>query len=158
MESVNVVEKGGLKLKDILCSKNLNVRKKHVGVRWGYETCKDRPTIKVYEGKTGRSARLRGAEHLKQLENKSEKSVLFKHKMAVHQHEEVKFKMEITGKFKDALSRQANEAIRISMRPNHELLNSKSEFNHPPTARVVVERKNKFTNPVCGTAQPTIIQ
>ena len=78
--------------------------------------------------------------------------------MAVHQHEEVKFKMEITGKFKDALSRQANEAIRISMRPNHELLNSKSEFNHPPTARVVVERKNKFTNPVCGTAQPTIIQ
>ena len=57
-----------------------------------------------------------------------------------------------------ASSRQANEAIRISMRPNHELLNSKSEFNHQPTARVLVKRKNKFTNPVCGTAQPTIVQ
>ena len=56
--------------------------------------------------------------------------------------------MEITKKFKDALSRQANEAVRIFNRPDHELLNSKSEFNHPPLARVVVERKRKLQ---CGT-------
>ena len=52
--------------------------------------------------------------------------------------------MEITQKFKDALSRQANEAVRIYSRPDHELLNSKAEFNHPPLARVVVEKNNKW--------------
>ena len=49
--------------------------------------------------------------------------------------------MEITQNFKDALTRQANEAVRIYSRPDNELLNSKSEFNHPPLARIVVERK-----------------
>jgi hypothetical protein len=65
--------------------------------------------------------------------------------MNVHENEEVKFEMEITKKFKDALSRQANEAVRIFSRPDNELLNSKSEFNHPPLARVVVEKKNKYS-------------
>ena len=49
--------------------------------------------------------------------------------------------MEITKKFKDALSRQANEAVRIFNRSSDQLLNSKAEFNHPPLARVVVEKK-----------------
>ena len=79
----------------------------------------------MYEGETGRSARTRGAEHLKELEKKKEKSVLFKHKMSEHKTENVKFQMEITQKFKDALTRQANEAVRIFSRPDHELLNSK---------------------------------
>ena len=74
--------------------------------------------------------------------------------MTTHKNENVKFKMEITGHFKDALTRQANEAVRISSRPAHELLNSKSEFNHPPTARVIVEKKKKNSNLGCGTAQP----
>jgi DNA-binding sugar fermentation-stimulating protein len=97
--------------------------------------------VKVYEGETGRSARTRGAEHLKELEKKKEKSVLFKHKMSDHKHETVKFQMQITKKFEDALTRQADEAVRIYSRPASESLNSKSEFNHPPHARVVVERK-----------------
>ena len=37
---------------------------------------KERDIVKVYEGETGRSARLRGAEHLKDFEKKREKSVL----------------------------------------------------------------------------------
>ena len=64
--------------------------------------------------------------------------------MTAHEHKQVKFWMEITDKFKNALSRQANEAVRISSRPVNQLLNSKSEFNHPPTARVVVEKKKYF--------------
>ena len=48
--------------------------------------------------------------------------------------------MEITGVFSDALSRQADEAVRIHARKNEELMNSKSEFNHPPIARVVVQK------------------
>ena len=171
-ERIKIVEKGGLKIKDILGSKNpfktLNCEEKtcplcmesemvhiqpeekkiscstnNVGYRWLCLTCKERDIIKVYEGETGRSARLRGAEHLKDLEKKRDKSVLLKHKISDHPHENVKFKMEITKKFTDALTRQANEAVRIFSRPSHQTLNSKSEFNHPPLNRVVVEKKKK---------------
>jgi hypothetical protein len=170
-ERIKIEEKGGLKMKDILCSKNpfpkmtclqktcpLCTTSQHVevnteevkipcntnniGYRWICLTCKERNKVKVYEGETGRSARTRGAEHLKELEKKKEKSVLFKHKMSDHKHENVKFQMQITKKFKDALTRQADEAVRIYSRPASESLNSKSEFNHPPHARVVVERKH----------------
>ena len=48
--------------------------------------------------------------------------------------------MEITVFFKDPLTRQADEAVRIHGRKNTELMNSKSEFNHPPIARVVVKK------------------
>ena len=106
----------------IPCSTNI------VGYRWLCLTCKEKDKIKVYDGETGRSSRLRGSEHLKDLEKKRDKSVLYKHKMSDHPHEYVKFKMEITNKFKDALTRQANEAVRIFSRPSHETLNSKSEF------------------------------
>ena len=41
--------------------------------------------------------------------------------MTTHKNETVKFKMEITSQFKDALTRQSNEAIRISSRPSDEL-------------------------------------
>ena len=74
-------------------------------------------------------------------------NMLYKHKILEHKHEEVDFKMEITGIFRDALTRQAEEAVRIKSRKNSELMNSKSQFNHPPIARVVVEgRKSKNNN------------
>ena len=102
-----------------------------MGYRWRCLTCKEKDITKVYEGETGRSARIRGTEHVKDFEKKKEKSVLFKHKLTDHKDETVKFKMEITRKFKDSLSRQVNEAVRIFSRPSTESLNSKSEFNHP---------------------------
>ena len=49
--------------------------------------------------------------------------------------------MEITQKFRDALTRQAKGAVRIYSRPDNELLNSKSEFNHPSVALVGVQNK-----------------
>ena len=76
---------------------------------------------------------------LQDIETKS----LTKHKTLEHFDEEVEYKLEITGIFRDALSRQADESVRIYKRPESENLNSKSEFNHPPTARVVVESKRK---------------
>ena len=168
-ERIKIEEKGGLKIKDILTSKNPFKKSKcvqktcplctsskyietseeeikipcnsnNIGYRWTCLTCKERDIVKVYEGETGRSAIVRGAEHLKDLEKKKQKSVLFKHQMTDHKNEEVKFQMKITNKFKDALTRQANEAVRISSVPQASSLNSKSEFNHPPLARVVVEK------------------
>ena len=171
-ERIKFEEKGGLKMKDILTSKNpfknsqctqktcplcnqsefvsadtqdvkIPCNSANVGYRWVCITCKDREINKVYVGETGRSARIWGTEHLKGLEKQNEKNVLFKHKMLDHPNEPVKFKMEITKKFKDPLTQQTNEAVRMFCRPSHEILNSKSEFNHPPLSRVVIERKKK---------------
>ena len=85
-------------------------------------------------------------EHISAFKNQNLKSVLHKHKQLAHIDEEVEFGLEITGIFKDALTRQANESVRIYKRHSFEILNSKSEFNHPPTARVVVEKQNKKTD------------
>ena len=75
----------------------------------------------MYEGESSRSARVRGAEHMADLNNKRPKSVLLKHKVAEHQNEEMKIKMKITGRFKDPLTRQANEAVRINHRSKNKL-------------------------------------
>ena len=50
-------------------------------------TCRERDIVSVYEGETGRSAKTRGEEHLKELEKKKKKSVLYKHKLTSHQNE-----------------------------------------------------------------------
>ena len=71
--------------------------------------------------------------------------------------EEINYMMEITKRFRDPLTRQANEAVRISSRNKEEILNSKNEFNHPPIARITVERNKNFQNVKnrneCGPAQ-----
>ena len=70
------------------------------------------------------------------------------------------FRMEITDKFRDPLTRQANEAVRISKRKKFELLNSKNEFNHPPIARISVVRKEKtkFQKQNKNPAQPSLLK
>ena len=83
-----------------------------------------------------------GIEHLNSFLKDKPDNVFFKHKKMEHINEDMNIKMEITQPFKDALSRQANEAVRIFNRSNNgnkEILNSKSQFNHPPIARVTVE-------------------
>ena len=165
-ERIKIVEKSGVNIENILTkkdpfkkekcteklcqickdsSKEINVlcNTNNVGYTWTCNTCKNRNITKVYEGETSRSARLRGKEHAAAFNKKRLDSVLYKHKLMDHEDEEVDFSMEITGVFKDALSRQADEAVRINARKNSELLNSRSEFNHPPVARVVVKRKLK---------------
>ena len=125
---------------NILCNTN------NVGYRWTCNTCKAKNKVRIYEGESSRSARIRGIEHLGAYRRKQMDSVLYKHKLKEHGDEEVDFAMEITGVFKDALTRQAEEAVRIHARNEEELLNSKSEFNHPPIARVVIENTNKKRN------------
>ena len=56
-------------------------------------------------------------------------------------------KMVIKNSFKDALTRQCNEAVRINQRKPETLLNSKSEMNHPPVARITVEKMHKKAQP-----------
>ena len=169
-ERIKIVEGGGVLMKNIMvkknpfpiskcekkkcliCDSNVSGKSKipcnsnNVGYRLVCDTCRDRGIQKVYEGETARSARVRGAEHLSGFKSDRVDNALYKHKHNDHEHEEMNFSMEITKRFRDPLSRQANEAIRISSRGKHELLNSKNEFNHPPITRISVERSLKNKN------------
>ena len=62
------------------------------------------------------------------------KHIALKHPTEAKQ---VKFEFGLTRKFKDLLTRQADEGLRIYKTPNSAtILNSKAEFNHPKLARV----------------------
>ena len=167
-ERIKIVEKGGTKIEKLLTKKNPFKEEKckdkwcplckgnlgdlkiacntnNLGYRWICRTCEKTKNIsKVYEGETSRSIRLRSTEHLAAFKNQKSDSVLYKHKKLEHIDEEVEYGLEVTGLFKDALTRQANESVRIYNRRGTSILNSKSEFNHPPTARVMVEKKKKY--------------
>ena len=169
-ERIKIVEGGGVQMKDfmvkknpfpstkcekkkcIICESNVDGKvqipcnSNNVGYQLVCDTCRDRGEQKVYEGETSRSARVRGAEHLSNFRSDRVDSALYKHKHNEHAHEDMKFSMHITKRFRDPLSRQANEAVRISGRKRGELLNSKNEFNHPPIARISVERNKKWKN------------
>ena len=66
---------------------------------------------------------------------------LYKLKLIEHPTEDAKLSMCITKKLHDPLTRQAIEAVRISSRKKNELMNSKNEFNYPPTTRISVNRE-----------------
>ena len=164
-ERIKFVEDGGIQMKDILVKKNPFPNKKceskrclvcesnvsddilipclssNVGYQLICDTCRDRGKNRIYEGETSRSAKQRGLEHLRGFKNDKVENVLYKHRHTEHKHEDMKFSMKIIKRFRDPLSRQANEAVRISSRAKDELLNSKKEFNHPLIARIVVEER-----------------
>ena len=179
-ERIKIVEGGGVQMKNLLVVKNpfptpvCEMRKcilcknntkeikfpcntNNVGYRLVCETCEEKGLHRTYEGETARSARTRGAEHMRDFKNGNSDSAMNKHKQNEHNGEEIKYRMEITKPFRDPLTRQANEAVRISSLKKNEILNSKNEFNHPPVARITVERNGKFkNNTVCGTSQHNI--
>ena len=160
-ERIKIVETGGIKIENILTNKNpfknepcdqkwcplckfstkISCNTNNVGYSWTCKTCEGRNILKIYEGESSRSARIRGKEHLTAYKNQKSDSVLYKHKISDHGNENVEYEMKISGIFKDPLTRQANEAVRIFSRKISEILNSKSEFNHPSVARVVVENR-----------------
>ena len=165
-ERFKMVEAGGVKVENILTQKNPFKKEKceendcplcknagnekvialcstnNVGYRWTCENCKIKNLKRVYEGESSRSARIRGKEHAKGLKNEDPKNMLYKHKVLEHHDEpNVNFKMEITGLFRDALTRQADEAVRIKNCEKSELLNSKNQFNNAPITRIVIDRK-----------------
>ena len=167
---VKVVEDGGVQLKNFLVKKDPfptlkcetnkcficksekseNLRfacnSDNVGYQLQCDTCFERGITRVYEGESSRSARIRGSEHLSDLKYQRSSSVLYKHKEKEHNGEKMEISMKIINKFKDPLTRQANEAVRIGRRNEKkgELLNSKNEFHHPKIARIIVEKNNGY--------------
>ena len=112
-----------------------------VGYRIVCLSCAENGIKASYEGETGRPCKVRFKEHLTDIRKGKESSPLVKHQNLKHPNEPEKFHFSITSKFVDPLTRQANEGVRIARFPkDHLILNSKSEFNHPPTNRITVRR------------------
>ena len=93
---------------------------------------------RIYHGETSRKASVRAIEHCKQVQKGDDESPLVKHLKLEHP-EGSKFTLKVTGQFYDALTRQANESVRIQNSAKASL-NSKSEFNGPKIARISLEK------------------
>ena len=94
----------------------------------------------VYVGETGRSIFERAGEHLRDAQGKQEDSHMIKHWLTDHSELETppKFKIKVIGSFRDALSRQLSEAVRIDLRGGG-VLNSKTEYSRCRVPRLVVD-------------------
>ena len=105
----------------------------NVGYRFTCNICNS-----TYEGETARLARSRTLEHVNDLKNHNNSSPLVKHLENYHKKEEnPQFKIQITGIFHDALSRQADESVRInSAAETDKRMNSRAEFNSVPINRI----------------------
>ena len=80
---------------------------------------------------------------MKAILGETESNPLVKHLKQSHRNskKKVTFDFAITGKFKTPLARQVDEALRISSSVKQiNILNSKSEFNRAPIARVIVDK------------------
>ena len=103
----------------------------------------------VYIGESSRSLHERAVEHVRDAGAFSAKSHIIKHWMTSHPSlpnpPEMGFK--VTGRFKDCLTRQVSEALRISW-TGDSILNSKAEYGHNTVNRLSVvedvkERKQR---------------
>ena len=129
-----------------MCSNNskpTNCKLTNIGYSIICKTCQERNVERTYEGETCRNAHIRGNEHQRALERRSDSSVLYKHIQKEHKEEEnsVRFQMKIFGRFKSALHRQIDEGVRIQSQKPEALLNSKAEFYGPAVKRKVIEGK-----------------
>ena len=68
--------------------------------------------------------------------NKKLNNPLFKHKILEHPEEDIEFRMVVKKRFKDPLTRLANEGVRIKNRNQSQLLNSKAEFYQSAIVRL----------------------
>ena len=168
-DRIKVVERGGQKLRSILVQKNpypkmpchrelcpfcgstlvsnpakstnLPCNTPGVGYQITCLSCKEQDHIARYEGETGRPAVTRGIEHIREIMAEKTKNPMVKHQELKHPGKKVTFEFGLTRKFKDPLTRQAEEGLRISRHTKSStILNSKSEFNHPPIGEIKVPK------------------
>ena len=123
-----------------LDSAKLSCRTPSVGYTVSCMECKKNGTPAVYIGETGRTAVTRGEEHIRAILKKNPQNPMSKHLSRAHPNQKhVKFEFGLTQHFRDPLSRQADEALRIASSSKQlVVLNSKSEFNKAPIARVQI--------------------
>ena len=111
----------------------------------------------IYVGETSRSVKERALEHWSDFRSGDTDSHILKHWTLHHGAVgQPNFKMKVVASFKDALSRQVAEAIRIMLRKN--TLNSKSGFNRCSIVRLVLEEGAKNDDKMAETDRGTIVE
>ena len=96
--------------------------------------------IGIYVGESSRSLYERSKEHFADAEEFNKGSHMVKHWITTHPDEDScpPFKFKVLGSYRDCLSRQVSEALRIQ-NSTDTLLNSKNEYASNCLARVVVD-------------------
>ena len=169
---IKIIESGGTKLKDQLMKKNpfktedchrslcpickltpisdpgqkkpfrTHCATMGVGYRIACQNCAKSQKFVSYEGESGRPARVRFMEHVRNTIKESDESPLVKHQKTVHPGEKHNWKFSILKTFHDPLLRQCDEGVRIAKQLPGSSLNSKSEINHPPTNRIKISHSS----------------
>ena len=98
------------------------------------------PEENIYVGETSRSIFERSIEHLKAGRDRKEESFVAKHWQESHpQREEApEFRFKIVKSFRDPLTRQVSESIRIDLRRG--VLNSKTMYSRNSLSRLTLEK------------------
>ena len=113
--------------------------------------CEENGVDKIYDGETARNLNIRSNEHMNGFKNKNETNFIYKHVKSDHpDHEEVRFRWKVTGKFTKPMQRQLFEAIKIDKKKDDENLNSKSEYNGHSIRRLTIEREKTFNCNKCS--------
>ena len=161
------MEQGGIPIKSILCKKSpaeinecgktdcpicrgekskgkncLKVTQGGAGYTIRCTTCKDKKKKKsVYHGETERTLYTRLKEHAKAHQMKHEGNALYKHDQMEHDCEKAEYCFEPIKLFRDPLTRQINEGVRINQSLADEqciFLNSRAEFMQGTVPRVEI--------------------
>ena len=94
----------------------------------------------LYHGETSKNVYVRGLKHQESYKYKMQNSALYKHAQIDHQSRmDVDYYMKVKSKFRDPLTRQVNEGVRIARCQAEVDLNSKSEWHGPATVRLVID-------------------
>ena len=106
----------------------------------------------IYVGESARSIYERASEHKRDAEDNSEDSHMVKHWHITHPELPTypTFNIKVIGSYRDALSRQVAEAVRIELRGD-DVLNSKSEFNRSKLPRLTINRDDWLFKQVPAT-------
>ena len=113
-----------------------------VGYELECKLCKEEGKVALYHGESSRTLYTRTKEHMNGHASKKKDNPIYKHQTNFHPGQEPNYTMKALKFFKDPLTRQINEGVRINnsrSSPDH-LMNSKSEFRQGEVARVAVTR------------------
>ena len=100
-------------------------------------TCQQRGINRIYEGESGRAARVRADEHLAAIRRKQPSSALVQHILTEHAgEEEPDFKFQVRQRFDDAVTRQSDEGVRIENSDEDSRMNTKQEWVPPALGRI----------------------
>ena len=151
LKRIRVVERGGLKLKDLLagdpwskecCERidclpcrekekagGVNCQTENITYSISCKECKRQGRIALYWGESARTGYKRGKEHIEGLEKEWEKAPLWRHVESYHGGAKVPewFMMKVQKTHRNPLSRQIAEGVEIAHCEAEIVMNSKGE-------------------------------